>query len=282
MKRARVVRKVATVEVGTARDQQSNGGMLVTQCGQVQSGGFLKAIAAQCIDQIGAGIKALAQRGNVPRLCRPHNGLKRLPLNLGARVSALHVTREQLESLITMLLGDLVDRAAIAVASCRVEPRREGTADRLDITGPGRVEHPIALAKVCIDGLNMRLERAPAFEAIRVGYGELRLMQPCIRFGGAQGNKALLGGFPEPVEVGIRRQGQRHGTPSFSVPADRNSGKKEGGISAQCCRGGLNPLRGPSVASSTGPKASLDLNAKSSFSRQTRSCSPTLASSTQG
>ena len=38
---------------------------------------------------------------------------------------------------------------------------------------------------------------------------------------------------------------------SYELVRDRKSGKKEGQRSARCCRGGLNPLRGRSVASST-------------------------------
>ena len=55
-------------------------------------------------------------------------------------------------------------------------------------------------------------------------------------------------GLSEPVEIGIRGQRLRHGTPSFSAPGDRNSRARKKEMSAKCCRGGLNPLRGPLVA----------------------------------
>src|SRR5437763_10075919 len=99
----------------------------------------------------------------------------------------------------------------------------------------------------------MRLERAPALEAIVVGNGELRFIQLCIRFRGAQRGEPLLGGFPEPIEIGIRGQSLRHGTPSFSAPGDRNSrARKKDDVSSNAV-GGLDPLRGPSVACSTIP-----------------------------
>src|SRR5262245_54344163 len=103
----------------------------------------------------------------------------------------------------------------------------------------------------------MRLEGAPTWKAIVVGDCELCLMQPRIRLRGAQCNEPLLGGFFQPVEIGVRGQSLRHGTPSFSTPGDRNSRARKKEMSAQCCRGGLNPLRGPSVACPTEAEAIL-------------------------
>jgi hypothetical protein len=80
----------------------------------------------------------------------------------------------------------------------------------------------------------MRLERTPALEAIIVGNGELGVMELCFRLRSAQSRKPLLGGFSQPIEIGIRGQGLRHDTPSFPVPGDRNSRARKKEMSAQC------------------------------------------------
>src|SRR5262249_23659988 len=108
------------------------------------------------------------------------------------------------------LLGDLVDRAAVTIGSCRVEARSEGTPDDPYVAGAGGIENSIAFDQARIDRFDMRLERTPALEAIVIGNGKLGVMQPCLRLRGAQSSKPLLGGFPQPVEIGIRGQGLRH------------------------------------------------------------------------
>jgi len=113
----------------------------------VQCGGFLKALAPQGTDQIGASVKALAQAGNISGLRGAEDGLDRFALDVGARVYALLIAGEQLKRLIAALLGDLVNGAAIAIGSCRVEAAGESTADRLDIPRAGGIEYAIALTQ---------------------------------------------------------------------------------------------------------------------------------------
>src|SRR3954451_1503366 len=104
----------------------------------------------------------------------------------------------------TSLLGDLMDRAPVAVRSCRVEARSESTSDHLDIAGAGGLEHAIAVGNRSIEGCKMGPESAPALKAMVVGNGKLRLIEPCIRSRGAQRSKPLLCGFPQPLDIGIR------------------------------------------------------------------------------
>src|SRR5262249_31572048 len=124
--------------------------------------------------------------------------------------------------------------AAVTIGSCRVEARSEGTPDHPYVAGAGGIENSIAFDQARIDRFDMRLERTPALEAIVIGNGKLGVMQPCLRLRGAQSSKPLLGGFPQPVEIGIRGQGLRHKTPSFSVPGDRNFRTRKKEMSAQC------------------------------------------------
>ena len=163
----------------------------------------------------------------------------------------------------TALLGNLEDGVAVAVGCCRIEARSEGTPDRLYVSGAGGVEHAVAFGKAWIDRVDMRLERTPALEAVVVGDGALRLIQPDIRLCSTQRNKPLLGGLLQPVEIGIcgRASGMGHLLSMCPATASR-ARKKE--MSAQCYQGGLNPLRGPWVACSTCRQPILGMKAKSS------------------
>jgi len=71
--------------------------------------------------------------------------------------------------------------------------------------------HAIAVAQNRIDRVYMRLEGAPALEAIVAGDRELGLMQLGIGLAVAQFVKPLLGGLPEPVEIWFCGQSLRHG-----------------------------------------------------------------------
>jgi hypothetical protein len=146
----------------------------------------------------------------------------------------LDIARKQLNGLMTALLGDLVDGAPVTIGRCWVEARSEGTPDNLYVPGAGGVENTIAFGQPWIGRFDMRLECTPALEAVVVGNGELSVMQPCIRLRGTQASKPPFGGLPQPVEIGIRGQGLRHKTPSFSVPGDRNSRARKKEMSAQC------------------------------------------------
>ena len=144
MQRRRVVGKLAGVEIGTALDEQTGGGMLVAQRGQMQRGGLRKATTGQRIDEVRACVEALPQRVNVPRLRRTGDALHRLQFGAGADRSALDLARKHLDGPMTALLGNLVDGAAVAVGRCRIEARSEGTPDRLDVSGAGGVEDAVA------------------------------------------------------------------------------------------------------------------------------------------
>src|SRR5687767_14710497 len=189
----------------------------------MQRGGLWKAAAGQCIDEVRSRVELLPQRLNVPRLRRAGDALHRLRFSAGADASALDVAREQLDGLMPAILGDLVNRPAVAIGSCRIEARCECTAHGVDVAGAGCLEHAIAVASGWIDRLDMRFEGAPALEAIVIGDRELRLMQLGIGLISAQLSKPLLSGLSEPVEIGVCGQSLRHGTPSFCAPGDRNS-----------------------------------------------------------
>ena len=72
-----------------------------------------------------------------------------------------------------------------------------------------RFENAIMIAKRRTDAIDMRLQRAPALEAIVMGDRQLGLMQLGIGLAGAQLNEPLLGGLLEPIEIGIRGQSLR-------------------------------------------------------------------------
>src|SRR5947208_17006629 len=117
----------------------------------------------------------------------------------------------------------------------------------------------------------MRLQRAPALEAIVMGGRELGLVQLGIGLAGAQLNEPLLGGLLEPIEIGIRGQSLRHGNLLSLRPATAILGQER----RRCQRsagGGFNPLRGPSVACSTNRKNISGKSAKSSATLHESGC----------
>jgi hypothetical protein len=66
-----------------------------------------------------------------------------------------------------------------------------------------------------------------------MGDRELGLVQPGIGLAGAQRDEPLLGGLPEPIEIGIRGQSLRHGKPSFPAPGDHNARARKKEMSAK-------------------------------------------------
>ena len=76
--------------------------------------------------------------------------------------------------------------------------------------------------------LDVRLERAPALEAVLPGDVELRLMQLGGGIAGAQLREPLLRGLLQPFDIGARRESLGHETPSFSsARCPQPTGKKE-------------------------------------------------------
>ena len=74
------------------------------------------------------------------------------------------------------------------------------------------------------------LERAPARKAVVVGDRELRLVELRRGIARAQRGEPLLGGLLEPVDMGLRRKGLGHDTPSFSAPGVRGSRARKKGM----------------------------------------------------
>ena len=168
MQRRGVVRKLAAVEIGAALDQQPGGGMLVAQNRQVQRRGLLES-AAECVDPLRMCVEAGAERVEIAGLRRPHDGLDRLHLLIGPGFASLEIARQDLDRLMPSLLGDLMDRTAVGVGRCGIKARRKGAADGLDVAGACGFENAIAVAIRWTDPVDMRLQRAPAFEAMVMG-----------------------------------------------------------------------------------------------------------------
>ena len=80
-------------------------------------------------------------------LRRPHDGLDRLHLVVRTGFASLEIAGQHLDRLMSAVLGDLMDRAAVDVGRCGIEARREGAADGLDVAGAGGFENALAVAK---------------------------------------------------------------------------------------------------------------------------------------
>jgi hypothetical protein len=178
----------------------------------------------------------------------------RLHLVGRAGVAALDITGEYLDRLMTQVLRDLVNRATVAVGRCGIKARRKGAAEAIHVTGACRLKNVIAIRECRLEAIEMNLERAPAFKAVRIGDRQLGLMQLGVGVDRAKLDEPLLGGLPKPIETRVRGQDLRHGIPSFLTPGDRNSRARKKEMSAEA-EGGFDPLRGPLVACSTGREA---------------------------
>ena len=184
MQRRGVIRKVTTVKIGTALDQQAHGGMLVAQNRQVQRRGLLES-AAECVDQLRICVEAGAERVEIAGLRCPHDGLDRLHLVIRTGFASLEIEGQHLDRLMPPVLGDLMYRAAVGVGRCGIKARRKGATDGLDVAGACGFENAIAVAIRWTDAVDMRLQRAPALEAVVMGDRELGLVQLGIGLAGA-------------------------------------------------------------------------------------------------
>src|SRR5882757_9405776 len=196
--------------------------MLVTENAQVQRRCLLET-APERVNQFRMRVELSAKCRNIPGLCRTDNRADCLRFVLRAGVDFLYIADEQFDRFVAPLLGDLVNSAAVNVGSCRIKARSEGATDCFNIPGACGFEYMFVVAECRGDGIDMRLEGTPALEAIIIGDRELGLMQLGIGLRNVQLDKPMLGGFLKPIEIGIRGQRLRHGTPSFSAPGDRNS-----------------------------------------------------------
>ena len=187
--------------------------------------------------------------------CAAHDALDRLHLIVRPDPAALDVTCQHLDRRMAAILGNLIDRAAVDIGGRRVETRCKGAPDRCDIAGMSGRKHPKASHRR--QAVDMGLERAPAAEAIIMGNLQLGLMQPGIGMAGAELDKPLLGGFTEPVKIGIDRQSLGHGNLLSLRPATAILGQ-ERRKSQLSAGGGFDPLRGPSVACSTDSQVSSE------------------------
>src|SRR5579863_3275877 len=132
--------------------------MLVAQDCQVQRRGLLES-AAECIDPLRMGVEAGAERVEIAGLRRPHDGLDRLHLVIGAGFASLEIAGQHLDRLMPPVLGDLMYRAAVGVGRCGVKARLEGATNGLDVAGACGFENTVAVAKRWTNAVDMRLER---------------------------------------------------------------------------------------------------------------------------
>src|SRR6266487_5805720 len=156
--------------------------MLITQNRQVQRRGLLES-AAECVDPLRMCVEAGAEPVEIAGLRCPHDGLDRPHLVIRTGFASLEVAGQHLDRLMPSVLGDLMYRAAVGVGRCGIKARSKGATDGLDVAGACGFEN--AIAKRWTDAVDMRLQRAPALEAIVMGERELGLVQLGVRLAGA-------------------------------------------------------------------------------------------------
>src|SRR5262249_22607614 len=128
----RVVRKVATINVGSALDQEPHGGMVPAQDGQVQRRGLLHP-ASPCVNELRVHIEMLPKLGEISGLRRAEDGGYRLCLTVGPGQILLAISRQHLNDRVALVLSDLVDGAAIRVTDCGIETRGERSAHSVNV-----------------------------------------------------------------------------------------------------------------------------------------------------
>ena len=170
---------------------------------------------------------------------------------------ALRIAGDELDRFESVRLGDLVNGAAVVVGCVGVEARGNGALYCFDVTRARGVEDGLAVGQ---SGRGPRIDVGQRARASsRTGHaGDVALGRGELRCGiiGAQREQPVLGGFPQPLEIGIGRQSLGHDVPSFFAPGDRGSRARKKEDVQRSAGGGLNPLRGPSVACSTGAETS--------------------------
>ena len=128
------------------------------------------------VEQPGELVEAALLRGGEDRV-------DRLLLLRCARLAALDVAGEQLDRLVPLGLGDLVNGTAVVVGGGGIEAGREGAADLLDIARTGCFKHAFAFRPGGIKLVDVRLELPPAGKAVlarqrKLGAGKLGLRVP--------------------------------------------------------------------------------------------------------
>jgi len=172
VKRRGVVGEVADIDIGAALEQQANAGMTVSARGLVQRR-LLLEISAAGVDQVGVSVEQSAKLFDAALIGGVENGAERLLHLRRTGRAALHVARQNLDRFVPVGLGDLVNGAAVDIGRTGVEAGRERAADGFDVARVGRLEHAFAVGLRRIAVVHMRLELAPAGEAVFARQREL-------------------------------------------------------------------------------------------------------------
>ena len=126
------------------------------------------------VDELRMRVEAPRSSGTSPDCAAPRSARTACASVSGRRGPFAWTSRaEQLDRFVAPLLGDLMNRAAIHVGRCGIEARGECATDCFDIPGAGGFEHALAVAGVAAIVVDVRLQRAPAPEAVVAGDGRV-------------------------------------------------------------------------------------------------------------
>src|SRR5262245_34029174 len=116
-----------------------------------------------------------------------------------------------------------MNRATVHVLRGRIKACAEGPTDGFDITGACGLEDLGVLPETSGDVIDVRLQCAPALEAVVFGDCQLRPVQLRCWVAGAELSEPLPGGLFKPIDSQLGTKSLRHVTPSFVAPGDRSS-----------------------------------------------------------
>ena len=144
-----------------------------------------------------------------------HAGVTLIMLVLGTTLYALMTPHKE----IALIRGYKKDAITLPNIRYYDNDRYEETGELFRITSRGSGNDLAVEAR----GIDVRLERAPAREAILTGDIELGLVELRGGIVSAQLGEPFLRSLLQPVDVGVGGKRLRHGTPSFSAPGVRSS-----------------------------------------------------------
>jgi hypothetical protein len=162
MQHGGVVGVIADVDVGASLQQQPHAGVPVARRRPVQSRLLLVAAAAR-VDQVGMSVEQAAELVDVAELHGVENRVQRPLLRWSTGVATLDVAGQELDGIVTLRLGDLVNGAGVLTSGRGIKTLRECAANRLDAAGAGGGKDALADA-----GIDVGLQRAPARKAVVV------------------------------------------------------------------------------------------------------------------
>ena len=158
---------------------------------------LLLEVSAAGVDQVGVSVEQSAKLVDAALIGGVENGAEFLLHLRRTSRAALHVARQNLDRLVAICLGDLVNDAAVGIGRAGVEAGRKRAANGFNVARVGCVENAFAFELRRIAAIDMASDCGDFAETFNAG--EFRLTPP-----------RQPGGYPV---LQSKKSGQLHGFP---------------------------------------------------------------------